>query len=56
MKFIQSGVLEKLGVDMFNVSPQHYFDHRIGQETDHLSPLLRRVVSKYIQMRLKTNE
>ena len=41
---IQSGVLETLGVDMFIVSSQHYFDYRIGQETDHLSSLLRRVV------------
>ena len=51
---MQSVVLARLGIDVFNVSPQHYFDHRIGQETDHLSSLLKRVVSKYIQMRLKT--
>ena len=51
---MQSAVLARLGIDVFNVSPQHYFDHRIGQETDHLSSLLKRVVSKYIQMRLKT--
>ena len=51
---MQSAVLARLGIDVFNVSPQHYFDHRIGQETDHLSSLLKRAVSKYIQMRLKT--
>ena len=42
---MQSAVLARLGIDVFNVSPQHYFDHRIGQETDHLSSLLKRVVS-----------
>ena len=51
---MQSAVLARLGIDVFNVLPQHYFDHRIGEETDHLSSLLKRVVSKYIQMRLKT--
>ena len=51
---MQSAVLARQGIDVFNVLPQHYFDHRIGEETDHLSSLLKRVVSKYIQMRLKT--
>ena len=51
---MQSTVLARLGVTVFKDSSQHYFDHRIGQETDHLSSLLKRVSSKYIQMRLKT--
>ena len=51
---MQSTVLARLGVSVFNDSSQHYFDHRIGQETDHLSSLLKQIVSKYIQMRLNT--
>ena len=51
---MQSAVLARLGIDVFTVSPQHDFDYRIGQETGHFSSLLKRVVSKYIQIRLKT--
>ena len=29
---MQSAVLARLGIDVFNVLPQHYFDHRIGEE------------------------
>ena len=36
---MQPAVPARLGIDVFNVSPQHYFDHRIGQKTDHLSSL-----------------
>lgn len=51
---IESAVIAQLGTDMFSDSPEHYFDHRIGQEADHLSSLARKIVSKYLKLRLNT--
>ena len=51
---IQSSVLKELWTSPFDDSMGHFFDHKLGQEADHLSLLLRTVVSTYLQMRLKT--
>ena len=51
---IQVSILEELGTSPFDGSTGHFFDHKLGQKTDHLSSLLRTVVSTYLQMRLKT--
>ena len=51
---IQSSVAAQLGVNVFDCDPSHFFDHRIGEEIDHLSSLLRKVVSRYLRIRLKT--
>lgn len=50
---IQSAVIHQLGTSMFSDSPAHYFDHRIGQEADHLSSLARNIISAYLNLRLK---
>ena len=50
---IQSAVTDELGQGIFDASDGHYFDHRTGQESDHLSSLLKGVVSVYLNMRLK---
>ena len=51
---IQGSVLEELGTSPFDGSTGHFFDDKLGQEADHLSSLLKTVVSTYLQMRLKT--
>ena len=51
---IQSAATDEFGQGMFDASDGHYFDHWTGQESDHLSSLLRGVVSVYMNMRLKT--
>ena len=33
---------------------EHFFDHTIGEEYDHVTSLLRLVVQKYLNMQLKT--
>ena len=44
---IQCGVLHQLGLDIFSRSSDHFFDHTIGEECDHLSSLLRLVTKKF---------
>ena len=51
---IQYGVLKHLGPGVFESGRAHFFEHTIGQETDHLSSLLRKVTSSYLSLRLKT--
>ncbi len=48
----QSYVLHSLRTDVFCPTDEHFFDHRIG-EVDHLSRLLKKIVAKYLDMRLK---
>ena len=47
---IQSAVLDFLGPHVFRDSSEHYFQHSIGAESDHLSSLVR---LKYLSLRLK---
>ena len=51
---IQYAVIEQLGTQVFSDSHDHFFDHTIGQECDHLSTLLRIVIKKYLSIRLNT--
>ena len=53
-KRIESAVLEQLGLDIFATSQDHFFEHALGTESDHLSALLRLITSKYVSLRLKT--
>ena len=39
---LQSAVLKQLVIDIFNASSGHFFDHQIGQESDHLSSLFKK--------------
>ena len=47
---LQSAVLSRIGPGMLGTSSEHFFDHRIGQEADHLSKLLMKVVAKYLDV------
>ena len=47
---LQSAVSSRIGPGMLESSSEHFFDHRIGQEADHLSNLLRKVVAKYLDV------
>ena len=51
---LQSAVLSRIGPGMLETSSEHFFDNRIGQEADHLSNLLRKVVAKYLDVQLNT--
>ena len=51
---LQSAVLSRIGRGMLETSSEHFFAHRIGQEADHLSNLLRKVVAQYLDVQLKT--
>ena len=51
---IQSAVLDLLGPHVFMDSSEHYFQHSIGAESDHLSSLVRLIVRKYLSLRLKS--
>ena len=51
---IEIAVLEQLGLDIFATSQDHFFEHALGTESDHLSMLLRLITSKYVSLRLKT--
>ena len=51
---IQSSILEQIGIGVFNNHTTHFFDHRVGGEMDHFSSLLRKISSRYLNMRLKT--
>ena len=51
---IQSAVLDLLGPHVFRDSSEHYFQHSIGAESDHLSSLVRLTVKKYLSLRLKS--
>ena len=51
---LQFAVLQQIGPGVFNSSRSHFFDHPIGQEMDHLSALLRQIISTYLSLRLKT--
>ena len=51
---IQSAVLQQVGIEIFQTHSTHFFEHRIGQEMDHLSSLIQKVSSCYLKMRLKT--
>ena len=50
---IQSSILEQIGIGVFNNHTIHFFDHRVGGEMDHLSSLLRKISSRYLNMRPK---
>ena len=54
-KRIESAVLEQLGLDIFATSQDHFFEHALGTESDHLSALLRLITLKYVSLRLKTH-
>ena len=43
---IESALVEQFEPDIFNNVDNHFFDHHIGQERDHLTSLLRLVVKK----------
>ena len=49
---IESTVVEQLGHGLFD-DTDHFFEHHIGQERDHLSSLMRMVVKRYVNLRLK---
>ena len=51
---IQMSVLHQLGIGIFRNVDGHFFDHKIGQEQDHLSSLMRTIIQKYVSLRLKT--
>ena len=51
---IQSVVVEQLGSAVFHQSQEHFFDHSLSTEADHLTTLLRLVTEKYVLLRLKT--
>ena len=53
-KRIESAVLEQLGLDIFATSQDHFFEHALATESDHLSALLRLITLKYVSLRLKT--
>ena len=50
---IESSLVEQFGPDIFNNVDNHFFDHHIGQERDHLTSLLRLVVKRYLNLHLK---
>ena len=51
---IECAVLAQLGPDIFNNVPGHFFEYRLGIESDYPSSLLRIVARKCINLRLKT--
>ena len=51
---IQSAVVEQFGSAVFDQSQEHFFDHSLSIEADHLTTLLRLVTEKYVLLRLKT--
>ena len=52
---IQSAVVEQLGSAVFDQSQEHFFDHSLSIEADHLkTTLLRLVTEKYVLLCLKT--
>ena len=51
---IQSTVFEQMRIKMFSTNPAHFFDHKLGEERDHTSSLLKLVISKYLHLRLTT--
>ena len=51
---IQSADLDLLGPHVFRDSSDHYFQHSIGAESDHLSLVVRLTVKKYLSLRLKS--
>ena len=46
---IESAVTQQLGSGLFNNADGHYFDHKIGQNMDHLSSLMRTIVQRYVR-------
>ena len=54
LKIKAAVVHQVLGVGIFQNADGHFFDHEIGQEQDHLSSLMRRVIQRYVCLRLKT--
>ena len=51
---IQSSVLDLLGPHIFRDSSEHYFQHSIGAEGDHLSSLVTLTVKMCLSLRLKS--
>ena len=51
---IQSAVVEQFGSAVFDQSQEHFFDHSLSIEADHLRTLLRLVTEKYVLLCLKT--
>ena len=51
---IESAIVEQFVPNIFNNVRNHFFDHEIGQEGDHLTSILRVVVQKYVNLCLKT--
>ena len=51
---LQSAVLSRIGPGLLETLCEHFIDHRIGQEADHLSNLLSKVVAKYLDVQQKT--
>ena len=51
---ILSAVVEQFGSAVFDQSQEHFFDHSLSIEADHLTTLLRLVTEKYVLLCLKT--
>ena len=49
---MESAVVEQFGHGLFD-DRDHIFEHHIGQERDHLSSLVRMIVKRYVNLRLK---
>ena len=51
---IELAVAEQFGSNIFTNVGDHFYEHQIGQERDHLSSLMRLVIRKYVDLRLKS--
>ena len=50
---IELAVVEQFGHCLFD-DTDHFFEHHIGQERDHLSSLMGMIVKRYVNLRLMT--
>ena len=51
---IQNIIFEQMGTKVFSTNPAHSFDHKLEEERDHTSSLLKLVISKSLHLRLTT--
>ena len=47
---LQPAAFQQLGLQIFDIFDENFFEHRIGIESDHLSFLLRITMEKYVDM------